>query len=444
MLFPGRDTPPYFQWVQLYTRNNESGIFEDFHSDSVFGTEDKDGLPTYFNSIQGRTLARTEGEGLHWFKKMHDDNASETANIGLRSFTRSGVCWEEFRGPLFVLRTATSVAGQVQHLDMTMRDVRNAADFLTQTYRDCNNYDQVLKVKTLGTVIASAGQTTQGVDKWRDVVLDGCDNIWNSDGACIANLLGLPLLCRTDANPFETQADPKLRNDEIALLYRDLISLYVLDPVEAPKPGPKIYDRADLARSGTSEGSALTRQYKVGVRGYGSSLVKYSIDTTGTAYLVRADGKPFPSQHAEALCSYIKTRVEPQLVQAISGLAPNVPVAQREFILQSITRADFEKYYNDFKAAKIAKKDKTWMDLPSPYEIKKNSMNSRMKEVSAGQKAEGFETPGEKYARQLRGEFVEADFLDIHGGNKDALPEGFLENLVARTTADFKARARGK
>lgn len=402
----------------VYQRYGPNGVCEDFCSRSELGTEDKDGYHFGFNNLQGRSLGCAQGDKLYWVKKIEIHNSS-TANIGLRRFTRGSACWQGFCGPVFVLRTETNNKRQIRLLNMTMRDVRNAADCLSQAHRGDYDQEYLRDVKVLGTMVAPDGDCATGTKKWQEVVLNGCDGIWNSFGSAITNLLGLPLLCRTKFNPFSFLPDPELRNDEITLLYRDVVSLCVLDHVDARGPFPIRVHHATPVRPGLWEGlpgiwegGPTDRQLCVGVRGYGSSLLQFSINTTGTAYLVRADGKPFPPQHAEALCSFIKILVEPKLAKVISGLPKDVPVAEREDILRFINCAEFKQYYDNCKAAQVANGDKSWVNLPNPYEIKNSDMTSKVKEVLMAQKQRNFEQQNEIWLRQERGEFTETDRVD--------------------------------
>ncbi|KPI43681.1 uncharacterized protein AB675_6138 [Cyphellophora attinorum] len=410
LFFSGGSSPPRFQWVRVYSCVDSRGPNEDFFSLMEFGTNEKDSCSQDYNEVQGRSQARVKGEALHWFKKMNP-KAEDTYNVGLRNFTRSGAYWQDFRGPIFVLRAATNDQRQVRHLDMTMRDARGAADWLGQTYRDGYDQKHLRNVTVLGTIVAATGSVQTGAKKWQDVVLNGCDGIWNNSGSGIANLLGIPILGRVDALCFSDEANAKMRNDTAALLFRDVVSDCVLPQAQSPPPFA-VYKRPDIDREGIVVDGPTIRQLTVGATGFGSSLLKYSTNTTGDAYLVRADGKPFPSQHAEALCGFIKDKVEPKLQAAISDAKEGMAVAERESILKYICRANFEEYYGELREAKIKDGDVSWSAIPNPYEIKSSDMRARVGEVWAEQKAKGFEQSSEKMARQERGMFTQADFKE--------------------------------
>lgn len=293
-----------------------------------------------------------------------------------------------------------------------MRGIRDAADFLGNTYRD--GYDQVhlRGLRILGTADAPAGHVSNGTKKLQEIVINGCDKVWNADGSGIANLPGIPWLATTDHNPFTTTPGAALRNEEVTLLFRDVVSPCVRPLLEKSENKPYMINFTVPGQAGEAVGGPTEQQLTAGARGFGSSLVKYSIDANGRAVFVRADAKPFPPQHAEALIAFIKPKVEPKLVAAISGLAENIQVPDRETVLDYICRANFEPYYAQFAASKIESGDDSWVGLPSPYDIKKGDMSSKVTEVWADQKARGFEQHSEKLARQERGEFSRADMIE--------------------------------
>ena len=104
----------------------------------------------------------------------------------------------------------------------------------------------------------------------------------------------------------------------------------------------------------------------VGEDGFGSS--PKASKSVGSVWVVRADGIPLPLLHVQALVGYIRDKVEPRLANALSGVAPGEVVADREAVLDSITKAEFAEYYDNFKAMKV-RHDPGWARLPSPYEM---------------------------------------------------------------------------
>ena len=284
-----------------------------------------------------------------------------------------------------------------------MRDVRNAADFLGQTY--CNGYDQhhLRDLRILGSKIACDGAVQSGQSKWADCVLNGCDGVWNADGSTIANLLGLSLLVRRAHNLFDVDPRPGFENVEAALLHYDLNSKRVLPHIGSPPRGPQAFQ----VGGPLGDSSARTARRAAGIKGFGSPDQKVSVGTTGMVYIVRADGKPLPFEHTEALCSYIKDKIEPQLRAATEGLpTEGLPTGaigpQRGDILNSITKGSFLEYYDALKETKIAQGQLSWRDFPNPYDITPSSMHARIEATLRKQQCEDFEQQSEKIIRQER------------------------------------------
>lgn len=421
LLFPGGSQAPRFEWVLLYPNRQGDTIAEDFVSIHYFGTNNKDSCGSDHNGIQGRQINREADEDLWWFKKDVESSirAPDQPNLGLRAFTRAGACWQDLKGPVFVMRAVEDHQRNLTHRDMDMRDVRNAADYLSQTYRDGYDQEHLRDVRAFGTKIACDGAVKEGQPKLADLVLNGCDRIWNSEGSIIANLLGLPLLARSAHNPYNIDPRPGFNNLEAELLLRDLDSKHVL-PHIGPRPSGI---QMQLIRPGVRDPDLGAKKARkaAGVTGFGSSLQKVSIGSTGSLYVVRADGKPLPMEHTEALCSYINEKVEPQLVTAIEGLAANDVVTQRDDILNSITKASFLEYYDAFKETKIAQGQLSWRDLPNPYDIKHSDMRTRVQATIQAQQDAGFEQESDKLLRQEAavhtGAFTFADLQEALGQN---------------------------
>jgi hypothetical protein len=126
--------------------------------------------------------------------------------------------------------------------------------------------------------------------------------------------------------------------------------------------------------------------------GFGSSPDYWGPNTKGAVCAARADGLPLPAQHLEAICSYISEQVEPRLSSCILGLGPGAIVPQREWVLNSISKADFMEFYDELKASRGAT-DLTWRFLPSPYELTPgivDGMRPLMEGIWEAQKAHGI------------------------------------------------------
>ncbi|EXJ71967.1 uncharacterized protein A1O5_04469 [Cladophialophora psammophila CBS 110553] len=155
-----------------------------------------------------------------------------------------------------------------------------------------------------------------------------------------------------------------------------------------------------MARFGTND-----RDY-AGENGFGSSPKFWKI--MGAVWAVRTDNVPLLHYHVEALVGYIRDEVEPRLRKALAGVPSGGVVVGREHVLDSITRADFSKYFDTFKAAKSFQ-DIGWAAVPSPYEMPKHAIQSRMKlmeEKWERQKAAGWKQQSDVEPVRRPGEIV--------------------------------------
>lgn len=256
-----------------------------------------------------------------------------------------------------------------------MRDARHAADHFSTASRLYQ--DPQLKQEYLfATVIACQGQVQNGYGKYHDRVIDSNDGIFTADGSGIANLLGIPLLVRRDPRGADSDYPDLsvLDNKEAMLLKRDI------EAATVGAPGSRAYQEmiAQFDRMfGRQFPLGRPRSDNQGANGFGTSSTAWNGQggPLGPVVVVRADGKPLPCQHMEAICAYIRDEVEPRLQHAIEGLKSGQLVDQREADLNTITREDFGRFYNSYKDARSGS-DPAWTIADSPYEIKKCSSNT--------------------------------------------------------------------
>lgn len=323
-------------------------------------------------------MFENQNESLHYFTKhqLPSDQYADPPNQGLRSFTRGGACFDGFRGPVVVMRVIKDDCQPLKHLDMDMRDVRNTADHFTyygRVYKPNaigpNPINRLNPVKQLGSLIGWDGSTEEGQSKYSDRLVAERGTVYHGFGSSIANLLGLPLL----AFPIVEDTTQPRPNTDAALLYRDLNSTRILPPIG----DPMIYVQSHTDK----ERNAIWARKAAGVTGFGSSLDIHEGPTPGSVEAMRVDGEPLPKEHIEALCSYIKDKIEPQLVAAVEGLPPNAVVPGRDEILESVTKDNFLEYYNVLKDEKLALGElSSWRNLPSPYDIKQSEMQAQINE----------------------------------------------------------------
>lgn len=393
--FPGGDHEPEFKWALVkYDSKEQQGSH---HTVLHINAPEWNQIGTGENKLQGRMVIRESGAKLSWSQTAKPGQDPNAPNIGVRKFTRGQACTEDLKSPLYVVKTIEH-GGNMTYGNMDMRDARTAADMFSHINRLGRNQTHLQDLRVLGAVIACDGRVGQGKPKWDQVVLNGVDKIWSMTGSSIANLLGLPLLVRSINNPWDVPPDTGYSNREITLLYREFQSKSIL---------PRVPDRELPVRLSTkdpkvvAEQAALDdRRFLAGINGFGSTMQMFDLGKNGTCYAVRADGRPFLKEHAEALCSFISKEVEPQLVSAIAGLSTNDAVPGRDEILNSITKEKFLEHYEAVKEGKVASGHAEWADLPDPYKVKQGDMKARIDATLEAQIAQGFEQQSDKYRRQ--------------------------------------------
>jgi hypothetical protein len=161
------------------------------------------------NIVQDRNLTPTRSEHLVVHYKA-DDFEQHPPNLAVKDFTRAGFCSANLRGPIFVLKglnrprtwgldwfdemTPKDLRGGFR--DMTMRDVRTAADYFTSVSRDGVRTTEPGDVNLLASGVFCASDMDDPRDKWQDIPIRGGDFIFGAAGSGIANLLGIPIAIR--------------------------------------------------------------------------------------------------------------------------------------------------------------------------------------------------------------------------------------------------------
>ena len=294
--------------------------------------------------------------------------------MAVRTFTRAGACAEHFRGPLLVTRwifrprqsgddrdidvpDVRNAPGEYRDIDM--RDVRNAADYLSSAYRMGQQDADLDSVRVAVGITVCPRTFVRSPTGY--FIVNGCDSIYQAEGSGIANLLGLPMTLRPwYAHPAGSE---DLRNREAMLLMRDITSVKAGTLASTPEPGDR-----DILRG-------MSRSY-CGEQGFASTPQTWTGNKTGDVLVARADGLPLLSLHLEALCLYVSTKVEPRLVQAVSGLpAGESLVHNREQVLETITKADFLAFFEELRAQR-APTDPRWRFFPTPYSMNKEFLES--------------------------------------------------------------------
>ena len=289
----------------------------DFDDSVFFGPGGKDRSYSHRSNVQVRDMNRDRDECLNIY--CMSINTSQPANRAIAKFTRAGVCSTCFRGPYLVMCHASSID---QYRDISMRDVRHAADYFSTFNRGLET--DLLHTRTLAANILSPADRIGGMPKFLDRVVDDADPVFGMQGSGIANLLGMPLLVSG------LMTDNLQRAQQQGLVGAHLLpeeAIYLMRDVNSRTRGSQIpaedlaarekmrqvlgdqIDRIAFRRDGAQDGQ----------EGFGSSPTVWN-GASASMLIVRADGLPLPKEHVEALCAYIKYEVEPRLSAAVVGL----------------------------------------------------------------------------------------------------------------------------
>lgn len=372
LLFAGGDETPKFVWVKI-DRQHRSGGSEivEMPDLAVYFKGGVDRVEVDHNIIQARSMVGCKNEQL----VFHCGNMclfDAPPNLGIRAFTRGAACGTLFRGPWLVMRryvidseSSSSISDDEDSLsevqegqaeaseesvkctyeaawrDMSMRDVRSAADYFTFGERKGDG------TVVTGTIVLSPGhqQPAQNGPKFveRNLQIGHYDIIGTRDQASgIANLLGMPVLVRWRNGPSKRNVD--YYNPDVARLMIDILST-----TTGPHPDDGWENK------------------HIGENGFGSIHESWTHNGVGSKEIVRADGMPMYHTHLQALIAYIHDEVEPRLKKALNGLSPGSFVTEREAVLSTITPTDFFNFWEKFLEDKLrTDKDSDWEDESPP------------------------------------------------------------------------------
>ncbi|KAJ9612093.1 hypothetical protein H2200_003688, partial [Cladophialophora chaetospira] len=290
---------------------------------------------------------------------LKGDARREAPNLAASAFSRSGVCTSLLRGPLIVM-----VGGYSNDYkrDIDMRDARSAADYFSSAYRYSYPDPHLESQLFLGVRVATCEELIRldvtGNDTYQ--VFSGWDAIFRAEASQISNLLGIPILVRPNAVPNTTS----------------IVSSGVWSDGMTHDYDSDDEDENDEVQSDDSAAMLLMRNLtcsEAGSQGFGS--VPRGCKRACTVWAVRADGLPLPHQHIEALVGYIRERIEPRLNAALAGIANGKVVPDRESVLNSITKAEFQEYFEPLKARKSVE-EPGWALIPSPYAMNRGFLRA--------------------------------------------------------------------
>lgn len=379
---PGKDEKPKLIWVIVTNIKHSYGQREKlFDAKTYLGVFEPEEHSFNRNNIQCRDLDRGDKMNLNIY--CREDCGRLEPNAAVKSFTRAGICGTSWRGPLLVMRHQESEEkcdgknfyGLEECLeiidrfhDMDARDIRWTADYMSYAYLGDDNDDKV----TLGSFIACNIDKQRSGAKYRDGAVDGDDSVFSGQSSQISVLIGIPLMVRKAGyGPTDiVSSQPPLQNLELELLQRDINLTQVGSPY-SPETQARMAEM--VKRLGRVALWACQGEVDKADGGFGTTNFDWASNEPGSVFVARADGLPFPAQHAEALCEYVKDYVEPKIQQAILGLHNGDEVTTRMEVLALITADSFSEFYDKYTAARI-EKDPTFAFVPNPYTWKKDTL----------------------------------------------------------------------
>lgn len=314
------------------------------------------------SQIQCRVNAREQSEVL---KGVYPNRLSELSqfyaeNKALGRVTRLGHA--TIRGnSIGVRQVKDGTSNMLVYADVDMRDARNILDRLGSKRLEIP-IPSVATSPWLGTAVSCVADIQTGEDRFRPIIATTDNGIYDAGvGLSIPNLLGIAVITMryNSERPGDRPDGAVMDNPEMALLSSDINSAFIL---------PRLDAKAQHWKSPRCT-PEFQRSWVFGVTGFGSPLRIWDDSTVGSGMIFRADGKPFPMQHAEALTGFIRDEVMPKIQDAVTGLSSNDLVTKRQEVLDFITKENFENYFVKMKASRISQGLSEWSDLPFPYSM---------------------------------------------------------------------------
>ena len=374
LLFPEQGEQPRCEWMKVTEVPSETEDFEDWDRDQFFGNTIVERCPILSNHMQARNTFEDDHDGIYlWFDGQ---GINKPHNQAVRAVTRSLTCSHNWRGPILATRKAGRDPSVEWYIDIDSRDFRSVADFVTAAWRQNGHHNS--EKRALACMMPCSSMMSNGV-LMREIAIDQVNSIYTREGSAVANLLGIPLLIEGRSKGFEVTTGFEVqfdgmtdesRNPAAEMLRRDINSTTVgcqrsLDEDEARQATLYRFGEQVLEISGCTKATS-------GANGFGSSPAWCTAAPVGPIVIARADGKPLARAHVRVICDYIKEKVEPLLQNATRGLADGALVADRERVLNSVTKADFLEFWVIHKAAHAAE-NSHW---PSPYDLQGTALET--------------------------------------------------------------------
>ena len=365
LLFPEEGEQSHFEWMKVTEVPSNTEGFEDWDRKQFFENKIVQRTSVLRNHVQCRNTFDDDHDEIYlWFDGQGFD---KSRNKAVRAVTRGLICSHNWRGPILATRKAGRDPSVEWYVDINSRDFRSIADFVTTAWRqdDHNNSEK----RAMACMMPCTSMKLGGASDYSDIVIDQASSIYSREGSAITNLLGIPLHVEGGARGHDMSSfgvTSGSRNPAAESLKRDINSTTV-GYQRTPKEDEARQDTLDMFGE---QFLAMTDYEKAdcGVNGFSTSPKWCTEAPVGPIMVARADGKPFACAHLRAIYQYVTEKVEPRLQDAVRGLADGALVADREQVLESITKADFLEFWNAHIAV-LAAEEPQWLTIPSPYDL---------------------------------------------------------------------------
>jgi hypothetical protein len=388
ILFPGGNATPRLSWFKIQKKRKGALQYEVMDFQGCFD-EDVDANFSIRNIVQNRTMVRNQHERLQAF--IGERAILKAPNIVVRQFSRGNFCGSSWGGSVVVARHRTEPMSEY-FLDVDMLDARHAADMFSTCLKGISHFNPQAVACVDGCML-SYDTAPAHIHRYTSKVFKSNDPVFMSGGSGVANLIGIPLLLRTSASYHEkgvifVEKTGNTPNPMATLLKRDIISASTAPSATSTPPNSKQKNDSYERMTGFDinsffsgpMGNVMLQSFQQmrpehvvnnappyePLAGFGCSPGIWGEGKIGDVCVVRADGWPLAPEHLEAVCEYVKQKVEPLLLSATAGIDTATQIPGYEDILNSINKTAFLEFFNEYKTSK-ATTNPTWRDLLDPY-----------------------------------------------------------------------------
>lgn len=350
VFFPGGSEQGRFVWAEV--DDGPQGQILD--GDPFFRLSRTCIRPCIRNLVQGRYCQRDPLEQIQIISLANP--STREINQGLCNVARAGKISNCFRGPVLLTRTQNAGRVDQQYVDLDMRDIRNAADFVSCYNRKNSNTINHYCTVTFASSLGDLEYSMQPDFLRQDMFSKDRDEAYQNQGSTIANILGIPI--QPLKRKYHQIHKHKYRPEQLINSYSANL---MLDISSVEKGSAEV----EVERNGSWSMFKPVRpkfgRLERGTEGFGTPPA--SATNQGGIGFVRTDGKVLLPEHLEALCSYVSCKVAPRVQEALGAVNEGETVIGRDEIFQHTTKADFLNFWSTLRI------DNEWDDVPSPYDV---------------------------------------------------------------------------